>query len=432
MPKGGGLGLREVIALGVGGLIGGGIFAVLGVAARVAGNAAFLSYTVSGVIATFSAYSYVQMTEHLKEDGGSFTFLEHYVDNRHIAGMVGWILIVGYIGTMAMYSFAFGAFAVTLTGLEAPLLRPALSIGVLALFVGVNLIGVRETGVSEDLLVYAKVAILLLFGAVGVYGIATRPDIALFRNGLFNEGSISPLLAVGAIFVSFEGFQLLTYEFSEIEGGIDTLKKGVLASVVISTLIYILVAFVTTNLVPTEAITLHEETVLAYAAGQIFTSVTANRVLFVLVSVAALFSTASAINATLFGAARLTHRIATENELPKIFSFRNKEGVPSRALLTIGVLTVVFTSLGTLEQITTFASVAFLTVFGIVNWICLRDPEVEANPVIPFLGFVGTAVSIPLMVWHFYRSEPGMLIYILAILGVLVVLEFLFIERRRI
>lgn len=433
MPDDGGLGLTEVIALGVGGLIGGGIFAVLGVAAKIAGNTAFLSYLASGLIATFSAYSYARMTGHLHEEGGSFTFLEHYVENNHIAGMVGWVLIVGYVGTMAMYSFAFGAFAVTLLGVEGlPFIRPVLSIGVLVLFIGINLLGVEETGASEDLLVYAKVAILLLFGAVGIYGIVTRPDIVLFKGGLFNNGMISPLLAIGAIFVSFEGFQLLTYEFSEIRGGVDTLTKGVLASVVISTLIYMLVAFVTTNLVPAQAILQHKETILAYAAGQIFSAGLINQTFFVLVAIAALFSTASAINATLFGTARLSYRIATDNELPQVFSFRNREGIPSHALLIIGGLTAVFTGLGTLEQITTFASVAFLIVFGIVNWICFRDPEVDANNLIPLLGFIGTAVSIPLMIWHFYRTKPGMLVYIGVIFAVLLVLEFLYIEREQI
>src|SRR6056297_3547707 len=161
------LGLREAVAMGVGGLIGGGIFAVLGVAAEIAGNAAFLAYLIAGGVAMASGYSYSRLTAHFDEEGGSFTFIEHYTGNETIAGLVGWTLIVGYVGTMAMYAFAFGSFAAyLLVGSSHTVLRGALSIGIIGLFTGVNVMGVRESGESQDILVYVKVAILLTFGLV--------------------------------------------------------------------------------------------------------------------------------------------------------------------------------------------------------------------------------------------------------------------------
>jgi amino acid transporter len=427
------LGLREVVAMGIGGLIGGGIFAVLGVAADIAGNAAFLAYLIAGVVAMATGYSYARLTAHLHEEGGSFTFIEHYTENENVAGLVGWTLIVGYVGTMSMYSFAFGSFAaVLLVGTTDTWLRGALSIGVLVVFTGINVLGVRESGTSEDVLVYAKVAILFAFGFVGLWAIFVGHGPQPFVGGVFSKGLLAPIVSIGVIFVSFEGFQLLTYEYTDIEGGIDTMATGIYLSIAISTVIYVLVAFVTTTVVPPEQILQAKEIVLAVGARTLFVDPLIQRGAFVLVAIAALFSTTSAINATLFGTARLAHKVASEGALPQVFSFRNRKDVPTWSLVGIAGLTAVFTALGTLEEITSFASIAFALVFGTVNYICLRDPEADRSPWIPGLGLVGTASFVLLILWHYLRTQPTMLYYVGGIFLALVVLEVLYSGRRRI
>ncbi|MDY6776450.1 MAG: APC family permease [Halobacteria archaeon] len=427
------LGLKEIVAMGLGGIIGGGIFAVLGVAARLAGNAAFLSYFVAGLIALASGYSYSKITAELEEEGGSFTFLEYYLSNTDIAGMVGWMLIVGYIGTMAMYAYAFGSFTSGLIGMESPLARGAISVGVIFLFVAVNLSGVEKSGSSEDILVYGKIAVLSLFILTGIWAVVTRPSLSFFQGGLFNKGVTSPITAIGAIFVSFEGFQLLTYEISETKGGIPTLKKGILYSVGISTLIYVLVSAVTTSLVSPEQIINHKETVLAFAASKVFENSLARTVFTWLVSVAAIFSTASAINATLFGTAKLADKIATDKKLPQIFSFRNCKGVPSRSLLIVGSLSALFTFIGTLEEITTFASVVFIGLFGVVNTIVVAKIDLSgAMKLIPAFGVLGAFSALVLLIWHLYTTKIHMLIFVAGIFSTIIVIELLYFEREEI
>lgn len=427
------IGLKEVVAMGVGGVVGGGIFAALGVAADISGNAAFLSYGLAGMIALASSYSYVKMTEHLEEEGGSFTFLEHYVSNKNIAGMVGWILIMGYIGTMAMYAYAFGSFTANTLGIHhSSLLRGIISVAVIAQFVLVNFLGVRNAGITEDLLVYVKVTILLGFGALGSYSILTRPELAFFSGGVFNNGFVSPIVAIGAIFVSFEGWQLLTYEYSDIKGGAETLKKGVFATILISTGLYILIALVTTSLVSPEMIIQHKETVLTFATSKIFSGTLAKAVAGGLVTIAALFSTASAINATLFGTARFSHKIATENELPQVFSFKNRKGVPSRSLAVVGLFTALFTFAGSLEAITTFASISFVVIFGIVNYVALKDSDLQLNSAIPIFGLLGTASVFVLEMYHLLTEQLYLLFFIIGIYGFLLFIEFLYFERKEI
>lgn len=417
--------------MGIGGVVGGGIFAALGVAADMAGNAAFLSYLLAGTVALASGYSYVKLTEKLEEEGGSFTFLEHYVSNNNVAGTAGWILIAGYIGTMAMYAYAFGSFTGELLGLDQAIYRKIFSTGIIAFFLAVNLLGKKAIGESENLLVYFKVAVLGLFGLTASTLILTSPERAFFSGGILNHGIVSPIVAVGAIFVSFEGWQLLTYEYSDIES-IEALKKGVLGTIIASTAIYVLIAAVTTSLVSPEMIIQHKETVLVFAAEKIFSNPLAVTVSGILISIAALFSTASAINATLFGTARLGYKMATETELPETFSFRNSKGIPTHSLGIIALLTGLLAFTGTLEAITVFASISFAIIFGIVNLICWKDSGTETRNWIPGLGVLGITAILLLELYHLITEQPHVMIFVAAIYLAVGISEFLYFEREKI
>jgi amino acid transporter len=424
------LGLLEVVAMGVGGMVSGGIYAVLGVAMRQAGNAVPLSYLIAGVITLLTAYSYLKLTLHYQEHGGAFTFVEHATDNLHVAGFVGWVLVVGYVGVMAMYAFAFGAYTLTaaraVVGIELPqILRPIISVLVVAAFVGLNLSGVRETGLFEDIAVYIKIVILLSLAALGIVFYRGDPVAVDF----FNEGYLSPITGFAIIFVSYEGFQLLVYDYEDIENVERTLPIGMYLAIAIAILIYVSVSFMATLQLTPEQLIAHEETALAAAVSNIPLLGAAG---FVLVILSAMKSTSSGINATLFGASRLVHEIATEEVIPRLFSFRNREGVPVYALLLMGGLTAAFAALGTLKQITEFGSVAFLIADAVANFVNLRlADETGSNRLFPALGLVGTVVAVPIILYHLYRTDFEILLWIVGIFVSVFLLEFLYIERQQ-
>ncbi len=97
--------LKEVVAMGIGGMVGGGIFSVLGLAIAQAGHAAPIAFAIGGIIALITGLSYAHLGLAFQSSGGSFTFLEHAFKNRNIAAMGGWLLLVGYVGTMALYAY---------------------------------------------------------------------------------------------------------------------------------------------------------------------------------------------------------------------------------------------------------------------------------------------------------------------------------------
>ncbi len=410
-------------------MVSGGIYAVLGVAMKQAGNAVPVSYVLAGIITLLTAYSYVKLTLHFGENGGAFSFVEHVASNRHIAGFLGWVLIAGYVGVMAMYAFAFGAYTLTaadaIFGAELPqILRPIMSVAIVALFVGLNLRGVEASGLYEDIAVYIKIFILTSLAGLG---------IAYWRGDwggidFFSKGYISPIAGFAVIFVSYEGFQLLMYDYNEIEDVETNLPRGTFIAIGIAMLIYISVSLMATLQLSPEQLVEHKETALAKAVSNI---PILGAVGFALVILSALKSTSSGINATLFGASRLAHRVATEKELPRIFSFRDHRGIPRYALIIMGALTAAFAAVGSLAQITEFGSVAFLIADGAANYGCLRLwRNAEANPILPAIGVAGCVIALPILLHHLYVTQAGILWSIAGIFAALMIAEFIYIERE--
>jgi amino acid transporter len=201
------LGLLELLAIGVGGMIGGGIFSVLGLAVDISGHAAPLAFLIGTAIASIAGYSYIRLALAYHSDGASFTYLERaFPETPSIAGVAGWTVVVGYIGTLALYAFTFGAYAAHLFGFgSSDVARWALSIGSLLLFLLINTAGASKMGKAEDIAVYTKIALLALLAAVGLFTV----DSSRLRP-LFDRGHGSVLLGGAVIFVAFEGFQLIT------------------------------------------------------------------------------------------------------------------------------------------------------------------------------------------------------------------------------
>ncbi|WP_129114950.1 APC family permease [Halegenticoccus tardaugens] len=429
---GGTLGPTEAVSFALGGVIGGGIFAVLGVVAKVAGPSAWFAYLVAGVVAMCTGYSYVKLNELSDSGGGSVTFIEEFLGNPTLAGMVGWTLIVGYVGTMAMYGYAFGAYFGSVFGVERlPVVglptRPVMSALVVAGFVGLNVVGARESSVAEDVLVALKVGIVALFGVLGVWFGYTHGALRFGTAEIVGD-PVGPIVAAAVSFVSFEGWQLLMYDQERLENPADTIRKAVYVSIPVSTLIYAVVALVTISLVSRGQVVQHPDVALAIAARRF-----AGEIGYVAIGLAALFSTASAINATMFSTALFSKGMLSDDLLPDRVGDASAEGVPTRTVLVIGALTVAFSVYGSLEAITEFASLAFIVVFGAMSYLAFerRDRD-EINGVVPAVGVVGSAAFLPLLLWHLYTSEFGVLVLVVGIAAAVVGLELLYFERETI
>ncbi|ELZ74353.1 cationic amino acid transporter [Haloferax larsenii JCM 13917] len=416
------VGLPEAVSMAVGGMVGGGIFAVLGVVATSSGTLAWAAFVVAGLLALSAGYSLLQLNGLCEQPRTPVGYVQQFADDTTLSGIVGWTFVFGYVGTMAMYAHAFGGYFTRLVGvssLGSVPLSPAVSVLTVASFVGLNVFGAHASGRAEDALVGLKVAILLLFGVGGAAYGATHGGLSF---GLSNVG-VGPLVAAAISFVAFEGWELLLFDQESIEDPRETVKKAIYISIVGATALYVLVALVTTNLAGTQAITQHAETALAVAARPFL-----GQAGFVLISIAALFSTGSAINATLFSSARLSKRLVADDLLPSRLRDESTDE-PIRPLFTLGVLAAAFASLGSLDAISSFASLAFITIFGGLSFLAFREREDAWTAVIPAVGTVGAAGSVTALLWHLFRAERGTFWTVLLLAIIVVGVELLYFER---
>ncbi|ELZ20313.1 cationic amino acid transporter [Halosimplex carlsbadense 2-9-1] len=428
------LGLTESVSMALGGMIGGGIYAVLGVVTGITGPVTWVSFALAGVVAACAGYSYNALND-VDDDnqGGSVSFVQSFVGNSTLAGMAGWTLLFGYVGSMAMYAFAFGEFTVALEGVPdsvgAVPLRPVVSVAAVAGFVGLNLLGAQATGSAENVLVAAKVGVLVAFGLGGLVSVTTGASGATLSLGLSRITSFGPVVAAAVSFVAFQGWQLLFYDQESIENPVETIRTAVYVSIPVAVAIYALVALVTIALAP-EALRSHPHTALADAAGAITAPFGLRGAGVLVISLSALFSTGSAINATLFSTGHFAKGMLSDDLLPDRIGDSQAEGIPTRTLLVLGGVTAAFAAIGSLGGITSFASVAFIVVFGAMSYLAFRERDRDrVNPLAPAVGLVGTAGFLPLLFWHLYTNQRHTFYVVVAISVLVVAVELLYFER---
>jgi amino acid transporter len=250
----------------------------------------------------------------------------------------------------------------------------------------------------EIFLVWFKLVVLV--GLAG-YGIAQwQPE--LVSRGVPATGPLTALFGAASVFMAYEGFQLLTYDYDDIADAKRNLPRAVHLSIPAVIAIYMLVAFVTTGSLTDDVIARHSETVLAYAARPVV-----GRIGITAVLVAAVFSTASAINATLFASARLARRIRRDGQLPDLLGRWQSGGISVAFVLGMAAAAILIQATADLGQITAFSSLVFLLVFAVVNAAALPHGVFHGLGLLaPAAGTIGCLAAAGTLVYDLARNEP--------------------------
>ncbi len=345
--------------MAIGGMIGGGIFSVLGVTVELAGHLAFAAFALGAAIAALTARAYARLAIRSGRSGGPFAYLR---DEGHpdAAAWVAWLLIAGYVFALAVYAFTFGHYLAHAVGAPASVARLA-GVAVLAAFVAINLRGVATSGLAEDAVVAIKLAVL---GAIAVAGVAALSGERLAP--LDDRGLLGVFLATGLIFVAYEGFELLPYDYDDLERPRLTLPRALYISVAVVALVYVGVTLAAQMLVDDRALIAEKEVAFALVGKQAMGT-------FGLwaATAAAAFSTGSAINATLFSTARLVRDVSAAGELPAALG-AERRGLPAAAVAWIALAGAAFSLLPGITEVVAFGSLTFLLVFGLVNLLHAR------------------------------------------------------------
>lgn len=420
--KSSGIGFWGVVAIGIGGMVGGGIFAVLGLSVQMARGGAPLAFALGGVVALLTAYSYSKLSVAFPSQGGTVTFLDRAFTPNVIVGATNILLWLSYIVMLSLYAFAFGSYGAAFAPDSMHLLvKHILISGSIIIITGLNLLSADAIGKAETWIVSLKVAILLLFVGLGVFQI--------------NPAQVSPsawasplqIVAGGMIiFLAYEGFELIANTAHDVHDAARVLPRAFFASVGFVIALYIAVALVTTGALSVEKIVAAKDYALAVAAEPML-----GRAGFTLIACAALLSTGSAINATLYGAARLSFTIAKEGELPALLEKRVWQRPAEGLLMTAGATLLLANTLD-LSSISTMGSAGFLLIFAAVNAANIKlRRETGSNLWIPLLGLGSCAGALFVLLWQTYQTSPDRLWILVIMAGLAFAIEWLYRTFRR-
>jgi amino acid transporter len=416
-PAAGQIGMAAAVSIGIGGMVGAGIFSILGVVAQAAGNAMWLAFLIGGVVALLSTYSYAKLGATWPSAGGAVHFLVKSFGDGVLAGGLNLFMWAGYIISLALYATAFGSYAATfLTTTPSPVLVKGLAVGSVVLLTVVNAFGAKVMGRWETIIVAVKVAILVLFAAAGLWFI--------------KPGNLSPelwpqttsiLFAAGVLFIGYEGFGLVTNAAGDMRDPRKMLPRALYTSVLLVIVIYLAVSLTVTGNLSNEQIERARDYALAEAAKPFL-----GEFGFRLIAIAALFSTASAINATLFGSANVCYMIARDGELPARLSGMAWKQATGGLLLTAALVILMVLSFD-LSGIAMMGSAAFLLVYAAVNAGHLKVlKQTGANAITVWLSLLTCLGMFAVLCVYTYQQQPRALAALAMIAAASFVAEWIY------
>lgn len=386
------LGPSGAWAMAVGGMIGGGIFSTLGVVISVAGQWAWASFLLGGIVALASGHSDSALTRQIGQSGGSYAYLRE-MGWRLPARIVVWVLVAGYTLTVSVYAVTFGSYAAFAFGMPHWVALMA-GIGAIMLLAGVNLMGASEATLLEKVAVWGKLVILLGLAGLGLWHWAPE---RLMMDAQQPVGFGEALVGMGVVFMAYEGFQLLSYDYEEMRNAPRTIAVAMPLAIIVTTLTYIVVALGAGMLAGADSIVANKEVALAIAGRDALGAFG-----FIAVSVAATFSAGSAINATVFATARLAEQAAQDGEMPSLFASRDARDVPWFGTLVISGLAIVLVLVGGIQQLVEGASFVFLLVFALVNWLAIVRKA--GRRWIALTGMAGSLGAAVMLVLHLVEA----------------------------
>jgi len=410
------IGFWEAFSIGVGGMVGGGIFAVLGLTIDLAKGAAPVAFMIAGLIALITSYSYVKLSLTYPSEGGSIEYIVQAFGNNLFSSIINNLLLISYVIMLSLYAYAFGSYASALFfGHEVVWFHKIAASSVIVLFVIINLLGAFLTGKAEDLMVFIKVFILIVFVCVGVF---TADFHRLSPQ--FWESNIKIITGGLIIFLAYEGFELIANTAKDIRNPEKTLPRAFYSAVIFVIVLYVSIAVVTVGNVSFEEAKKAQDYVLAIATEPFF-----GKTGFIIISVAALLSTASAINATLYGGGRVGYLVAKLGELPSNFAKKVKEGY--EGMLILGLLSIIFATSFDIQNISVAGSLGFLIIFGLVNFANFKLSEkTSSNKYLPAIGMLLCFISVLVLVGYNLKYSPNALKSSLMVIFIVILFSFVY------
>jgi amino acid transporter len=417
MKKKGALSYWSVVSIGIGGMVGGGIFAVLGLAVQLGHGGTPIAFALAGFIALLTSYSYARLSVTYPSQGGTVEFLNQGFGPGIFTGGMNILLWISYIVMLSLYAFAFGSYGASFfPAAEQLFWKHILISDVIVIFTGLNALGATFVGKTEEWIVGLKITILLIFISVGIWSV----NLQRIQP---NTWSTPPELIAGGmiIFLAYEGFELIANASNDVKNPKRNIPYAFYTTVLFVIALYILISFVTIGNLQISQIIAAKDYALAESARPFL-----GYGGFILIAIAALLSTSSAINATLYGTARVSYIVAKDGELPKILD-KKVWNRPIEGLFITAILTLFIANFFDLSSISVMGSAGFLLIFAVVNAANVRlFKETISHRWISLAGFVSCVIAFTILLWQRALSSPGNILVLAFMIGVSFATEIIY------
>ncbi len=419
------LGVPELIAIALGGMVGGGIFTILGISVSMVGAFTPLAIMAGGVIASLAAYSYIKLGVYYKDEGAAYSFYKRtFPASSFAAPLIGWWIIFGYISTLALYAYTFASYAISSFAFaDNEWVRKLVAGGVILVFTLINIWSVKGMGKLEDIMVYTKLVILVVISFVLINNSHTSLPVLLQNENSINVLSI--LIVASITFVAYEGFELVINAVNEMDKPEKNIPKAIYAALFLAVLIYVVISLGAILTIPFAEIIKNKEYALASGTGNVLGNWGTD-----LVIIGALLATSSAISGTVFGAPRQMAAIAEDGYFPGVLGKRVNH-IPVFAIICISSLAFLLVLAGSLQIILEFGSVTFLLVSLLMAYANFKIRKLtRSSPLITAIAFVGLLSGTLLILYYEFNNQPEQLVFIGGLYSLLTLSAWLYSRAR--
>ncbi len=413
------MGLWDAALIGVGAMIGAGIFVLTGIAAGVAGPGLIITFSLNGLVALLTAFSYAELGSCFHDAGGGYLWVKEGLPkwNGFISGWMSWF---AHAVACSLYALGFGAyFDLVLNefhivmphwGFFSP--QKILAAAAAVIFAYVNFRGASETGKVGNFVTMAKIVILMVFIGFGLTIIFRKPDWQASFSPFLPNGWGGVFKAMGLTFIAFQGFEVISQCSEEIKNPKKNIPRAIFLSLMIVVPIYLLVAFTALGTVQAEGMTpwaylaSHKETALVEVAKKFFAGGG------IMLLVGGIISTMSALNATIYSSSRVAFAMGRDRNFPGFFGRVHKKNFTPHLSIVISLFLVVLMAISLpIEDVASAADIMFLLLFLQVNITLIRlrkkRPDLDRGfftPFFPYLSILGILLLLFLAIYMFNYS----------------------------
>ena len=414
--------VRGAAFLGVGAMVGAGIFALLGEAGAVAGSAVWLSFLLGGVVAGLLGYVVAKLGARYPSSGGILTFLMEGFGTGHVTGVSSWLLYFSAIIVTSMVAVSFGAYGSSLlfgddaAAVWGHILTSLVVIGVAA----INIIGSSLVDRLQSIIV----VILLAVFAVFIVATLSSMDTSLLAPSTYPP-PIDIVSSVALTFFAYLGFAIISFTGGDLANPKRDLPRAMYLALGITTVLYVLVALGVFGALTPDEVIANGETALAVAAKP-----SLGEAGYALMAVAALLATSSSVNANIYGAANSTAALAASGQFPPVFGQKALVG-GTRGLVISTAIVLVLANLVDLSAIASLGSIAALAIFLLVALAGFRlRKEASCRVWVIVAAIASTLIVLTVFAIDTFQDDPGVFVAMVGMVALSIILELLWSRIR--